>query len=232
MPRPLRPAREAGRTVVLLAFLSACTIGEPRQPATEESASSSRAADPTRTFVYECTDGFGFVARIAGEQAWVFTPGQSVALRRVPAASGARYSNGQTVFWSKGPEALLETGEHAHRDCRNDRRNPVWEDARQRGVDFRAVGNEPGWFLEITRSEDLLFVADYGAERYVFPTPEPRIEQRATETVFEARTDRHRLDVTLADRPCFDVMSGAPFETTVTVRLDDRLYRGCGRSLR
>ena len=59
----------------------------------------------------------------------------------------------------------------------------VWEAARDRGVIFRAVGQEPGWVLEVR------------------------------------------------EEPCMDTMSGERFSMTVTIRLNDTTYDGCGRML-
>jgi len=38
----------------------------------------------------------------------------------------------------------------------------VWQQAKLRGVSFRAIGQEPGWLLEITDSSEILLVTDYG----------------------------------------------------------------------
>lgn len=38
----------------------------------------------------------------------------------------------------------------------------VWEKAKENGIQFRAVGNEPGWLIEIREDEKVRFVNDYG----------------------------------------------------------------------
>ncbi len=38
-------------------------------------------------------------------------------------------------------------------DCTYDRRASIWEHAKLSGVDFRAVGNEPGWVLEVREGD-------------------------------------------------------------------------------
>ena len=112
-----------------------------------------------------------------------------------------------------------------------DPRRSVWEHAKLEGVDFRAVGNEPGWLLEIRNGRSILLVSDYGARRDRFPAPEPRVETDAARTRYETREGDHRLTVVLEGRSCRDSMSGEAFETRVTVTLDDRTLRGCGRAL-
>jgi putative lipoprotein len=105
-----------------------------------------------------------------------------------------------------------------------------WQDARERGVDFRALGQEPGWFLEIDDGRSMRLVYDYAEREATRPGPTPTIEQG--KTTYAAATGSHRLIVVIDDRPCQDVMSGEPFPSTVTVTIDGRELRGCGRSLR
>jgi uncharacterized membrane protein len=126
---------------------------------------------------------------------------------------------------------VLESGKATHRECRNNPSRAIWEDAKLSGVDFRAVGNEPGWHLEIKAGDKVVFVGDYGQTRYEFATPEPLNDQHARKTTYEVRTPEHELTVVLEALRCHDSMSGEPFETTVTVLLDGRTYRGCGRPL-
>ena len=38
----------------------------------------------------------------------------------------------------------------------------VWHEAKLRGVLFRAIGQEPGWLLEITDGSEILLVTGYG----------------------------------------------------------------------
>jgi heat shock protein HslJ len=90
---------------------------------------------------------------------------------------------------------------------------------------FRAVGNEPGWTLDIGAAR-MQLVADYGATRADVPTPAAvRIEGGRR---FEARTEAHTLVVTILDRVCADTMTGMPRPATVEVSFDGRLLKGCG----
>lgn len=97
-------------------------------------------------------------------------------------------------------------------------------------VDFRAVGQEPGWTLELTEGGRIDFRYAYGERSAVAPTPAP--ERTNGRTVYRATTEAHDLTVTIADEPCTDIMSGERFEATVTIALDGSTYRGCGRALR
>lgn len=107
----------------------------------------------------------------------------------------------------------------------------VWEDAGDRGVTFRAVGNEPGWLLEIVPGRWIRFTHSYGEREVVTPVPKSRVDEAAGRTTYHAITEAHDLRVVILRAPCSDSMSGEAFEATVTVSLDGATYGGCGRSL-
>jgi putative lipoprotein len=107
---------------------------------------------------------------------------------------------------------------------------PSIRDARARGVEFRASGNEPGWVLEMF-ADRLVFVGDYGATRASTPRPALQEQPGSGERAYAAVTEAHRLTVRVRRAPCVDTMSGEQFEASVEVELDGRPYRGCGREL-
>jgi putative lipoprotein len=107
-------------------------------------------------------------------------------------------------------------------------RNP-WQEARDRGIDFRAVGQEPGWFLEIDNGKSMRLVYDYAQREAITPVPDP-VARRGS-TTYDATTEAHRLRVIIEDTSCNDAMSGEAFPRTVTVEIDGRSLRGCGRPL-
>ena len=107
-------------------------------------------------------------------------------------------------------------------------KNNVWHAAKLRGVAFRAIGQEPGWLLEITNGEEILLVTDYGQNRNAYPYVEPQEDKAARKTVFPV-DDTTR--VLIEGKPCTDSMSGESFEVTVTVTLGEKTLQGCGRAL-
>jgi putative lipoprotein len=183
-------------------------------------------------FAYDCDDGVEIVVqrRATTGDVWVFLPGVSKALPAVPAASGAKFSDGAVTFWSKGGEALVEVDGRRLR-CTEDRPRSLREDAKLRGVSFRATGNEPGWLLEITRGGDTVLVTDWGKTRSAFPTTEPVTDPATGRTEYRAAGGGRALTIVLEARDCRDNMSGERFPTTVTVRLDRDVLRGCGTPL-
>jgi len=186
-------------------------------PASQPGRDATTVDTEERTYVYECGDSYTFVARIEGETVWLFLPSRTVRLPHVPSGSGAKYSEGLDMFWTKGEEAVLEVGRGSRRDCRNNRAMAIWEDAKLRGVDFRAVGNEPGWNLEISAGGEIVFVGDYGQTEYRFSAPDPSVDQDAGRTIYTVEDGGHEAVIVLEGRRCQDTMSGESFETRVTV---------------
>ena len=106
--------------------------------------------------------------------------------------------------------------------------NDVWHAAKLRGVAFRAIGQEPGWLLEIKNGEEILIVTDYGQNRAAYPYVEPREDKAAEKTVFQVDED---VSVLIENIRCTDSMSGESFEVTVTLTTGGQAYKGCGRAL-
>lgn len=105
----------------------------------------------------------------------------------------------------------------------------VWHKAKLRGVSFRAVGQEPGWLLEITDGQEILLVSDYGENRVSLPYVEPVVYQAERRTLFTL--DEYETEIEIRGESCLDVMSGEQFAVTVMIQLGDRTLPGCGRAL-
>jgi putative lipoprotein len=75
------------------------------------------AAPGTRVLAYDCA-GLAFRVEVSRERARLLLSGRSVTLPAVPSASGAKYSDGSTTFWSKGDEASLSLDGVEHSGCR------------------------------------------------------------------------------------------------------------------
>lgn len=71
-----------------------------------------------RTVRYTCPGGETFAAAYEAKRVVLTMPGKPrLALPQQPAASGARYSDGYTVFSTKGSEAALEAGTVTLQGC-------------------------------------------------------------------------------------------------------------------
>lgn len=220
--------------VLAAGVLAACTADEGVPEAHQRERTAEPPSAPGRagqTFVYECSDGSQFTARIEGEQAWLFLRSGTVSLPHVRAASGAKFSDGTITYWSKGDTALLERPGQQRAECNNNRRKAIWEDAKLRGADFRAIGNEPGWNLELSRDYGIVFVTNYGADEYRFALPDPVSDKATGTTLYSVSGDGHELSIRLQSGPCLDTMSDERYETKVKITFDGTELNGCGRPL-
>jgi len=213
--------------VLLCALLVACAGGGARAAGTEAEIRADERALP-RTLVYDC-NGFEFTARTGPGEIAVWLPDRYLVLSQVPSGSGAKYQEGDIEFWSKGDDAMLTVGDQQYLNCALAPHRVPWEEARRRGVNFRAVGNEPGWFLEIQQGRQLLFVGDFGSSRLIAPDPGEQLRD-GTRT-WHAITESADLRVDVVAETCIDTMSGAQLPSQVTVTLDGTVLRGCGRDL-
>lgn len=94
--------------------------------------------------------------------------GRRLVLAETPAASGTRHADDAgNEFRVDGDGATLTLAGQAQTECtRSDTPSP-WTDAAERKVGFRAVGNEPGWWVEVGMGEApaIKAVLDYGERR-------------------------------------------------------------------
>ena len=194
-------------------------------------AQTSNRPVQTKTFVYQCAAGYRFVARVDGEKAWLYLPEKTIKLTVVANTNGEKYHDGNTTYHIRGNQAQLTYNTVRHEECLNNARAAIWEHAKLDGVDFRAVGNEPSWILQITAGGEISLTTGYGANRYRFATPEPKIEKEHSRTVYETGNNSHTLKILLSAEPCKDTMVDESNETSVTLWLDEKKYTGCGRPL-
>ena len=101
----------------------------------------------------------------------------------------------------------------------------------ERDHDFRGIGQEPGWQLEIRKGSEMRFIYDYGQTSVATPAPRARVDARTGRQTFQATTEANALTVEIVPVGCEDSMSGKPFPATVTVTLNERTFRGCGEEL-
>jgi putative lipoprotein len=218
------------RRLVLAACSALALTGcgrTPARPAAEERPSPAVAAPaeapiPAR---FECDDAL-VVTTFHDDRVVLELAGRTLTLPQAISGSGARYSDGVSTFWNKGNEATLELDGRTQ-SCRAVR--DPWQEARARGIDFRALGQEPGWYLEIDHGKSMRLLYDYAEQQATMPVPEP--VSTGGVTTYDAVTELHHLRVLIEERACSDVMSGEAFPRTVTVEIDGRALHGCGRPL-
>ena len=182
----------------------------------------------TQTFVFTCSNILEFVARTDNKEAWLFLPSGTIQLPHTGAGS---YRNDQTYFQINGQEASLEASGVKNLLCKNDRWRAIWEHAKLNGADYRAIGNEPGWTLDIRNQENIILITDYGSTRHEFRLPKPEVDETNRITRYQSKDSDHELILMISGEACLDSMSGEEFSSKATVTLDGKTLQGCGRAL-
>lgn len=108
--------------------------------------------------------------------------------------------------------------------------SPPWQAALARGVDFRALGQEPGWSLDVDREGLVVYAGDYGTD--TLRAPVPSSVRAGDADAWSVRGHGRELHVRVVERDCRDAMSGERFTHTVTILIEGRELQGCGRWLR
>ncbi len=221
---PPMSCTELARTVIwmmLIAGLAACGMDKPGTH-----VGGKNATDP-RTWVFICPDESSYVVRATENEAWVFRAGASLRLTAVSGRTLLRYEHGDVqLVIDEGNGVLSEPGKETV-TCRNDRRQAIWEHAKLDGVDFRGVGNEPPWVLEIRDMSRIVLMTDYGDARIERPLPEAVTDQGRKMTQWDAGD----LQIEITAEMCHDTMSGESFDSRVVIHWEGQVLRGCGRPL-
>jgi putative lipoprotein len=197
-------------------------------------AAGQAAAAPEvgRTFVFDCDGDLSFTVRTGPGEVALWEPaalgGTYQVLAQTPAASGARYQEGDSVYWNRGELATFELGGQRYVDCRSNPSQVPWADAARRGATFRALGNEPAWYVEVF-ADRLTVVTDLGTNRTELEHSGAAAE--GGRTTYRAAAEGREATVVVERRACADSMSGEGFEAVATVTIDGVSLRGCGRFL-
>ncbi|WP_170866172.1 copper resistance protein NlpE N-terminal domain-containing protein [Pontibacter flavimaris] len=109
--------------------------------------------------------------------------------------------------------------------------NPILrEERRERGLDFVATGNEPGWLLEIDLEKSIRFKT-LPSESISMETPVPAALRSGNITTYLATSEAGELEVEIIEQPCEDTMSGKVSPYLVRVKVNGINFRGCGEYL-
>lgn len=192
-------------------------------------------ADQVRSAIF-AGEGLRLTAYFSnGKVRLAFSDGREMVLDQAISASGARYTDGETLFWNKGDDAFIEWEGVSHTVRVVDPSVDVWERARRAGVDFRGIGQEPGWLIEIRDGESIHLRLDYDTTQITTPISGLHTDYATGTRTFAATPPLSPLHVTVtvSERVCYDAMSGEGFTSTVAVELGGTgaAYYGCGRDL-
>jgi len=192
-------------------------------------AGPSEPASPPPTN-WQCGDlRVGATFDNAAQRVTLSLGGRSRSLPLAPSASGARYADDiGNEFWTKGASGTLTLDGEKHECTRTNVASP-WDEARSRGVAFRAVGNEPGWLVEIGQGEtpSLHAQLDFGSRTLDIPSVQPRPRN----TGWTGQTaNGTKAELVIELKPCQDD-AGAHFDVTAQLHAGGKTYTGCGAFL-
>jgi heat shock protein HslJ len=128
-----------------------------------------------------------------------------------------RQPNNTLVLSSEGGAQILFQREEA----------ASLQDARSRGIDFRAVGQEPAWVVEMKLGDHITAVLDYGSTSLLLPTPKGQTAADGAEN-YDTSTDTDHLVLTIRSKACIDAMSGESHASSVELVVNDKALHGCG----
>lgn len=227
--RPMKRAAHFTLITGLLLAFTACRTNAPDPAPTTGTRSSTLQAQ-----VWKCADGTAIQTRNLSTPPAVTlrAVGETRTLPQIRAASGVRYEDATMLFWTKGDGATFQRKPGMATECREDRALSLLEDARARGITFRAVGNEPGWLLEIGPENRVMFEDGYGSMRVVFQSLTPRNNAQPGITIYENTSSAYLMKITLRQQTCADTMSEETFTHTVDIEVEGAKRRGCGQELR
>lgn len=206
------------------------TAEVPQSEISENALPDFSSIQTENVFVYNCADTLQFTAHVTADSTWLFLSDTTLKVLPVSSGSGARYEGSAYLFWSKEQEVILQKPIGSFMICQTIPQEKSWQAAKLRGVDFRALGQEPGWHLEIKDEEQIKYVGNYGQDTLITPVPDPQKEQQRI--IYRAKTEDHELNIEITDQSCTDSMSGFEFPSTVSVTINGETYKGCGRDLR
>ncbi|MFP4021637.1 MAG: hypothetical protein ACLFUK_08530 [Halanaerobium sp.] len=113
----------------------------------------------------------------------------------------------------------------------NAEENNVWEKAREEGIQFRAVGNEPGWLIEVRDDQKIKFVNDYGDLEIKAPVDDLWLGPAGEDKIYYVENDVVQFQVVIMKKSYEDSMSGKKFPYQVRVVFPNKSYVGGGRLL-
>ena len=177
--------------------------------------------------VYNCHNLSMLTVRVRPKGVEVTTADRTVELTENSPPSPARFSAGGAMLSGLG-ELIRFEDPGAVLWCRIEPVEVPWQEAKLRGVDFRAAG-DPEWTLEIKNGRAAEFASGQGSARVVIAFPAASLAAKGETMTMSAASGSHSLSLVAEQRLCH--YAGSTMTLSVTVTLDGRAYKGCGRML-
>ena len=178
-------------------------------------------------FVYYCQNLATITVRVVPKGVEVTTATRRASLAETPKGS-PRYADG-TASLSGLDELVRYEEPGAVHWCRSAPAEVPWQEARLRGIDFRAVGDAPEWLLEIDSEAATELAVGGGTSRVTTRFPPGELTGTEPRMALSARSGSHTLEVVVEQRVCH--YAGSAMTLSVTATFDGKTLTGCGRRL-
>lgn len=99
-------------------------------------------------------------------------------------------------------------------------------------VEFRAVGHDPRWLLEVDRKGAAHLIMAGGGHIVRLSATGFDMGPRSSGLIYGTSTETRAFVAEIVAADCLDAISGERLTHTVTIRLNAREYRGCGRGFK
>ena len=96
-------------------------------------------------------------------------------------------------------------------------------------VDFTAIGQEPGWLLELTAGQDITIEWQYATKSATFPFERTNDMEGPLDLSLQSGSDT--LELTVVREDCMDPMNGSEYVYSVTAVINGERLQGCGEWL-
>lgn len=214
--------------------LTACAPDQGTPPPDPEDTAGSQDPGLPRAepIAWQCGER-RLEAVFEGASVQLDLPERRLRLAQAESASGARYAGEGIVFWTKGSDQALLERDGEQVECQRVEGRSPWAEARERGIGFRAVGNEPGWAAEVAMGEApaMRLQLDYGQRVLDFPLALPLTEENGGPG-FRGEVGGTVGELRIRRGECIDGMSGERFGASAEVFVDGTRYAaGCGHYL-
>lgn len=211
------------RHIVAASFVTVVLAGTP--PVARSQQANAKDGD---LLVYYCHNLSLLIVRVLPKRVDVETESRKTTLAETSPPSTVRYSDGRVTLSSLEEQVRFEEPGAVY-FCRSTPVEVPWQEARFRGIEFRAAGDDPVWSLEVDSGVAVEFATGRGDARTVTKFPPAELAGKDSRMTLTAVDGAHSLGVVAERRVC--TLAGSTMTLTVTVTLDGRTYRGCGRPL-
>lgn len=178
--------------------------------------------------VYYCHNLSIATVRVFSKRVEIETATRKATLVQTTPPSAVSYSDGVVTLSGLGEHVRFEEPGTVY-FCQSMPAEVPWQEARFRGIEFRAAGDEPPWSLEVDTGVAVEFATGMGDARAVTKFPPAELTGTDSRMTLTAVSGSRSLAVLAERRVCN--LAGSTMTLAVTVTLNGKTYHGCGRPL-